>query len=585
MASPPIVNTDCGPVRGSVSSEGVASFLSIPFAAPPVGELRWQPPAAAHCWNGTLDATSFAPACLQKAEYGPGGSSAEDCLKLNVWAPVKRDRSLPTFVWLHGGGLLEGSSHSIQSGFEAVGRLPLSLGAVVVGVEYRIGVAGFLALDALAERDSRGGGLVGNYGLLDVIAALEWVQRNVAQFGGDAGRVTVAGQSSGGSLVFALLASPAARGLLHGAISLSGSPRLNSTTAEASGYWHRQVVARTRCAPLVEATATAAPQAPPPGGLAGCLLSLNASELLAATPPNWHADVDGLGVFEASFQYAPLLLIDGPTGVLPAPYVDAAGVASPHVDGRVALVVGATAQEADFSPTDDVRNLTSRAAFAAYLRRRLSARLGAPLVERVIDLYVVDDDDDDRESGGGGGGVEGGGDGGGGAFEPQRVYDEIASDAVVVCPNFYLASSWDAAPARTAPVFAYRASQRLSKPFCVLRNTAWSPPYCPLYSFHASDMFPWLRPRPTAAFDYTFTPTDVAYGELIRRQLGAVVNGTSAGAPSAARRCATRCRAALPPPSCGCPTRRRAPTRRPRAPSGLAAGGMSALGSSTKTTC
>lgn len=556
--TPPIALTECGPVRGFVSASGVATWRSIPYAQPPVGTLRWQPPQRlepnASCWHGTLDATSFAPACLQKAAYGAPSPSAEDCLKLHVWAPAthlthasaatigSRDspssrsaRSaavppppLPVFVWLHGGGLLEGSAHSIQSGFSAVGELPLSMNAVVVGVEYRLGIAGFLALDALADRDVRGGGQVGNYGLLDTLAALRWVQRNIARFGGDASRVTVCGQSSGGSLVFALLASPRSAGLVHAAISLSGSPRLNSTTREAADYWHPQALHRTRCAHVPRSR----------GALAACLLSLNSSELLEAAPANWHADVFGTGVFSPSFAYAPLLLVDGPGGVLPQPYLDANGAPPTHMDAAVPLVVGATAQEGDFSPTDDVRNY-SQPALRQFLRTKLVA-LSDALVERVLDMYVPLHSSTATAP-----------------FEAQRVYSELVADAVVVCPNLYLASNWQAARRQrsaatataeervAAPVYAYRASQTLSEPFCVLRNK-WTPPYCPLYSFHASDMFAWLQPEQTPSFDYAFSAADRAYGELIARQFGAVVHGRAPAGWKAARGEGEALRDALP---------------------------------------
>ena len=501
--------TECGPVRGFVSSDGIANYRSIPYAKSPVGALRWQPPVpltrASGCWMGTLDVSAFAPACLQSAVYGTGGTSSEDCLKLHVWAP-NATGPLPVIVWLHGGGLLEGSSFSIQSGYEAVARLPLSMRAIVIGVEYRLGVAGWLALDALAARDSRGGGLVGNYGLLDVLEALRWTRRNVAHFGGDPGRVTVCGQSSGGSLIFALLASPASHGLVQSAISLSGSPRLNSTTAEAASYWHRRVLDRTRCAKTA------------PAEQAACLLSLNATELLRAAPPEWHADVFGIGVFARTFQYAPLLLIDGPGGVLPRPYVDHEGRPPAYLDANVTLVVGATAQEGDFAPTDDVRTL-SPAGLAAFLRNRLRSSLGSSLVEEVIAVYL-------RSSAR--------------PFEPQRLYSEIVADATVVCPNFYLAAAWQSARAAgaAAPIFAYRASQRLSKPFCVLRDREFSPPYCPQYSFHASDMFAWLRPRRSAHFNYSFDEADASYGELIARDFAAIVRHGSTR-PSGWRWCAT----------------------------------------------
>ena len=230
-SSPTVVMTSCGAVRGLSLPSNVTSYRSIPYAESPTGNLRWQPPMPCTTWPGTRDATAYRPACLQKAHYGTPSPSSEDCLNIHVSTPPTATALKPIFVWLHGGGLLEGSAFAIQSGFEAVlERLPTALDAVVVGVEYRLGVSGWLALDALADRDHRGEGKVGNYGLLDVLAALRWVQANAKAFGGDARRVTVCGQSSGGSLVLALLASPASHGLLHRAISLSGSPRLNSTT-------------------------------------------------------------------------------------------------------------------------------------------------------------------------------------------------------------------------------------------------------------------------------------------------------------------------------------------------------------------
>lgn len=507
--------TECGAVRG-VASGGAASYKSIPYAKPPIGPLRWQPPVRLRpgdgCWSGTLDATTFAPACLQAAKYGKGGPSSEDCLRLHVWSPVRATRQLPVLVWLHGGGLLEGSAFSIQSGFEAVGdRLPTALDAVIVGVEYRLGVAGFLSLDALTARDRRGRS--GNYGLLDVIEALRWVQSNVASFGGDAGRVTVGGQSSGGSLVFALLASPLSRGLVHGAISLSGSPRLNSTTAEAAAYWHRQVVHRTRCASM------------PAAALAHCLLSLNATELLASQPADWHSDVFGWGVFSPTFQYAPLLLIDGEGGVLPHAYIDAAGAPPPSMDVSVPLVVGSTAQEADFAPSEDVRALT-RTGFASFLRRRLEPTLGRVFTSKLVAIYAAGDENTPGDAGvlettasiavHAKAHV---------AFDAQRTYSELVADATVVCPNLLLASAWQAARGASSAVYAYRASQTLSHPFCVLRDTRFNPPYCPLYSFHASDMFAWLRPQRTSHFNYNFSRADREYGELINQQFAAVVHG------------------------------------------------------------
>jgi hypothetical protein len=191
-------------------------------------------------------------------------------------------------------------------------------------------------------------------------------------------------------------------------------------------------------------------------------------------------------------------------------YVDADGAAPAALDLSVPLVVGATAQEGDFAPIDDVRNLTA-AGFAAYLRARLAPTLGEAFVEQLVALYVESPLPPAT------------------AFEAQRVYSELVADATVVCPNFYLAASWQAARGDASDVFAYRASQTLSAPFAVLVNDEWRPPYSPLYSFHASDMFPWLRPQYSAdAFDYNFTAEDKAYGAFINAQYRAIVRDGAA---------------------------------------------------------
>eukprot|EP00966_Prymnesium_polylepis_P188333 4364776-Prymnesium_polylepis.1 len=190
----PIVRLECGPAAGVRAADGRLSWLGVPYAQPPTGERRWQPPEplapGRGCWQGTLDASTPHAACLQHGRFS-GVASSEDCLRVHVFTPTTRSPAThslggrPVFVWLHGGDLIEGSGLSIQSGFGAEGNLTAPpVDAVVVAVEYRLGIAGFLALDALADRDRRGRGLVGNYGLLDVMEALRWVQRNVAAFGG-----------------------------------------------------------------------------------------------------------------------------------------------------------------------------------------------------------------------------------------------------------------------------------------------------------------------------------------------------------------------------------------------------------------
>lgn len=208
-----------GQVAG-VAADGVVSFKGIPFAAPPVGRLRWRSPQPLKPWAGLKEAASFAPGCMQNASFtgrfGAPPSLSEDCLYLNVWTPAKTTGDkLPVMVWIYGGAFAGGMT-SIPT-YE--GTHLAQKGVVLVSVAYRLGAFGFLA-DAALTREN--GGSSGNFGLEDMIAGLKWVKNNIAKFGGDPSRVTIFGESAGGIAVSMLSASPAAKGLFHGAISESG---------------------------------------------------------------------------------------------------------------------------------------------------------------------------------------------------------------------------------------------------------------------------------------------------------------------------------------------------------------------------
>lgn len=215
----PVVVVESGAVEG-VTKGGLTSYLGLPFAAPPVGALRWREPQPTASWEGIRKAASFAPACMQKGVSMPGETppaTSEDCLYLNIWAPANAAREpLPVIVWIHGGGYKNGSaSMPLYWGDRLAQR-----GVIVITIAYRLGPLGFLAhADLTAESAYRSSG---NYGLLDQIAALEWIHRNVASFGGDPRRVTIAGQSSGAMSVSILMASPRAKGLFQRAIGQSG---------------------------------------------------------------------------------------------------------------------------------------------------------------------------------------------------------------------------------------------------------------------------------------------------------------------------------------------------------------------------
>jgi para-nitrobenzyl esterase len=213
---------DGGLVEGITLPSGVRAWLGVPFAAPPVRELRWKAPQPVVPWTGVLHAERVAPMCLQALRsrtmnhyFGNEGIS-EDCLYLNVWAPA-RGTKLPVLVWIYGGGFNVGSASMANYSGEALARNDV----VRVNLAYRVGALGFLAHPELS-RDS--GGRSGNQGLADQIAGLQWVQRNIAAFGGDPRNVTIVGQSAGSTSVALLQASPAARGLFHRVVGMSGSP-------------------------------------------------------------------------------------------------------------------------------------------------------------------------------------------------------------------------------------------------------------------------------------------------------------------------------------------------------------------------
>ncbi|HEX3285954.1 MAG TPA: carboxylesterase family protein [Mycobacterium sp.] len=267
-----VVATNDGPVMGKTTGT-TDEFLGLPYAAPPVGALRWRAPQPAVRWRGVRDATEFAPHCAQSASPFGSASTSEDCLYLNVFTPAQQTwrapRHLPVMVWIHGGALVTGESDDYN---------PIQLvrdGVIVVTINYRLGALGFLAHPALAGVP---GGPSGDYGLMDQQAALRWVQRNIDNFGGDSHNVTIFGESAGGLSVASQLVSPGARGLFDRAVIESGAYALNTaslTTAEAAG----------------EAFAT---QAGCADQTAACLRSLPVQTILAnENAAGYQPDVDG----------------------------------------------------------------------------------------------------------------------------------------------------------------------------------------------------------------------------------------------------------------------------------------------------
>src|SRR5262249_47565072 len=217
-----IVTVEGGRISGApvVGTDGVWSYKGIPYAAPPVGRLRWRPPESVAKWEGVRDATKFAPACMQAHRAGDGPIAdiiafyglnldrmSEDCLYLNVWTAAEPGASAPVMVWIHGGGLTAGYGGEATYDGTALAKR----GVVLITINYRLGALGYLAHPSLSAESEHHAS--GNYGTLDQIAALRWVQQNVAAFGGDPGRVTIFGESAGSWSVNHLVASPLAKGL------------------------------------------------------------------------------------------------------------------------------------------------------------------------------------------------------------------------------------------------------------------------------------------------------------------------------------------------------------------------------------
>ena len=216
--------TTLGTANGVATDDGVVAFLGLPFAEPPVGDLRFKPPVEVDAWDSPVDAGEFGPACAQPADAGTGNlydNQSEDCLTLNVWTPSADSKKRPVMVWVHGGGwIYEGTEDPLYSGAHLAARGDV----VVVSMEYRLGIFGFSHFDEIPGS--------GNAGLLDQRLALEWVRDHIEAFGGDPNDVTLFGESAGGMSATALMAMPSAKGLFHKAIAQSGA----GSTARETAY-------------------------------------------------------------------------------------------------------------------------------------------------------------------------------------------------------------------------------------------------------------------------------------------------------------------------------------------------------------
>jgi para-nitrobenzyl esterase len=390
-SDPLVVATDSGSVHGTRDHETLV-WKGIPYAAPPIGDLRFRAPGPAIPWDGIRDASEYGAECVQLEPGRRTASGSEDCLTLNVWSPIG-DPLLPVIFWIHGGDDVIGSS---REPFYDGRLLAEKAHAVVVTINYRLGALGFLAHPAFALENEHHA--TGDYGIQDQIAALEWTQRNIARFGGDGARVTIAGQSAGASDSCALLASPRARGLFAGAMMMSLScyvvaPDLVGSTNDAA----------ERALGCAGADAAACFRAARAADLA---LLPGASLRETAEQANYYTTVDGWIVPEA-------------------PETTLARGAHAHVP----MIVGSTKDEYS-QLLDLVLVVPEPDAYPA----KIEELVGKPLAPEVLALYPLD-----RYG------------------TPRAALTALVSDQVMTCPSRRAARS--ASRTQTEPVYRYVFAQ------------------------------------------------------------------------------------------------------------------------------
>uniref|UniRef100_A0A8B9CPF6 Carboxylic ester hydrolase n=1 Tax=Anser brachyrhynchus TaxID=132585 RepID=A0A8B9CPF6_9AVES len=444
LAAPPpvLASTTGGPVRGLLLpavSGPVAAFLGIPYAEPPLGRLRFQPPRPARPWRGVLEATSHPHACYQAVDtmfpgfggsemWNPNREMSEDCLYLNVWRPQPPPRAAPVLVWIYGGGFYSGAaSLDVYDGR----YLAEAEGVVVVSMNYRVGALGFLALPGHPEAP-------GNAGLLDQRLALRWVRANAAAFGGDPEAVTLFGESAGAASAGLHLLSPGSRPLFRRAVLQSGSPNGPwATVGAAEGRRRAAALGRSLGCPGAGAEANETE-------LLGCLRRKAPPELVAHEA----AVLPQQGIFR--FAFVPVVdgdfLEDTPEALL------AAGGEGRPAAAEAEVLLGAVRDEGSYFLVygvpgfgKDNESLISREEFLG------GVRLGVPqateLAAEAVVLHYTDWLDQDNP------------------VKNREALDDIVGDHNVVCPLMHFAQRW---AERGGAVFAYLFDHRAS-------NLPWPP--------------------------------------------------------------------------------------------------------------
>ena len=443
-----------------------------------VGDRRWQPPqplpcASGRCWKtSVLNASSYRPACFQSPAQPFPVQESEDCLHLTVWVPhtVARNNTRPAdvLVFFHGGDLTFGSAN-----FYNMSILAAEGPVVVVAVNYRLNLFGFLATSELTAADPRGAS--GNLGLMDMQESLRWVNRNIKAFGGNPLSVTLLGQSSGGTAVLALLASPASKGLFHRAISLSGSPNVTMDLQTAQER-NRQILQQLNCS------------LDKPQDRLSCLLNSSTEAVRNAVPQSWiHMDSFDFPRARSGYSEPGVSIVDGVTVVQ--------SLESAFSSGRVVdvpLLIGTTAQEIEMCPPHDWRSV-GPAGFETALDSSFAA-WGQQTVDGISQNYA-------REI----------------ANSSQLGYASMISDMRFTCGNIALARKY--ASAMSSPVYSYVVTYRPSHPWRTLPCIA---AYDSPFSFHKIDLLAatenwnFFHEFGAAAHGYTPSAQDVEFGAMLR---------------------------------------------------------------------
>ncbi|CAH1786713.1 unnamed protein product [Owenia fusiformis] len=431
-----IAQVSCGSLQGVIEDQ-VFVFKGIPYAEPPTGNNRWRRPKteSIKCGteNNTYNAKQFKSKCFQYEFGSEKIFGAEDCLYLNVWTPsFNKTRKRPVMVWIHGGYLQYGSGNT--KGDMPTPEVTKSMDVVFVSFNYRVNAFGFMALEELSQNSTSKSS--GNYGFMDQIAALTWVQDNIEQFGGDPSQVTVFGVSSGGTSIYALLASPEAKGLFSRAWLMSSSVKYEATLADAQED-NKVFLANTKCDQAANRLE--------------CLYNLTPREIVDAIPwdvyPAWRmadlTDIPKNGQFSG-----PVAIIDGE--VIPSAPFD---VWAQGAGNDVPLVIGNTAQEIDFAPTEMDLPTWTWEKYDQVVRDAMDS-FDNTLADQVLQDYPHN-------------------------VTPQFQFTSLVSDARVICATDVLTQK--AADAFTSPVYRYVLTAVPSKPITLKFK------YAAEYAFHGFD--------------------------------------------------------------------------------------------------